>query len=126
MTNGEVASIGRLAHVDETSESTLGSPPIGSTMCYLVHMAAPEPINQRDLRMRSREIMDAVEHGDSYVVTRDGRAIGELIPLRHPVRFVSRDRFLTAWAGAEIIDADRFIADIDAVIDNEWADPYES
>ena len=39
-------------------------------------------ITQRDLRSRSREIMDAVEHGQSFTVTRDGRHIGELIPLQ--------------------------------------------
>ena len=37
-------------------------------------------ITQRDLRSRSREIMDAVEHGQSFIVTRDGHRIGELIP----------------------------------------------
>lgn len=50
----------------------------------------PEAITQRDLRTRSREIMDAVEHGRSFTVTRDGHRIGELIPLRRHRRFVSR------------------------------------
>ena len=35
---------------------------------------------QRDLRSRSREIMDAVERGESFTVTGDGYQIGELIP----------------------------------------------
>jgi prevent-host-death family protein len=50
-------------------------------------------ITQRDLRSRSREIMDAVEHGQSFTVTRDGHRIGELVPLRGRRRFVSRDEF---------------------------------
>jgi len=33
-------------------------------------------ISQRDLRMRSKEIMDAVEHGQSFTVTRDGQSVG--------------------------------------------------
>jgi hypothetical protein len=36
-----------------------------------VNTSLPE-ITQRDLRSRSREIMDAVEHGQSFTVTRDG------------------------------------------------------
>ena len=47
------------------------------------HAAQPE-ITQRDLRSRSKEIMDAVQRGQSFTVTRDGHRIGELIPLRAP------------------------------------------
>lgn len=54
--------------------------------------AHPE-ISQRDLRTKAREIMDAVEHGQSFTVTRDGHQIGELIPLRRRRRFVSRQEF---------------------------------
>lgn len=43
-------------------------------------MSGSEAISQRDLRFRSREIMDAVERGESFTVTRDGRGIAELIP----------------------------------------------
>ncbi|MCB1294737.1 MAG: type II toxin-antitoxin system prevent-host-death family antitoxin [Gordonia sp.] len=32
--------------------------------------------------MRSREIMDAVERGESFTVTRYGREIAELVPIR--------------------------------------------
>jgi prevent-host-death family protein len=49
-------------------------------------------ITQRDLRNRSKEIMDAVENGQAFTVTRDGHRIGELIPLRHR-RFVPRQEF---------------------------------
>ena len=45
-------------------------------------MSSQPEITQRDLRMRSKEIMDAVEHGQAFTVTRDGRSIGELVPLR--------------------------------------------
>ena len=55
-------------------------------------MRTPE-ITQRDLRSKSREIMDAVEHGQSFTVTRDGHQIGELIPIRRRRRFVSRQEF---------------------------------
>jgi antitoxin (DNA-binding transcriptional repressor) of toxin-antitoxin stability system len=60
--------------------------------------AYPE-ITQRDLRTSSREIMDAVEHGQSFTVTRDGHRIGELIPLRRRRRVV--DLMIAATAIAE-------------------------
>jgi prevent-host-death family protein len=82
-------------------------------------------ITQRDLRTRSREIMDAVEHGESFTVTRDGRRIGELIPLRHRSRFVSRQEFAVMSRNAPAINPDAFRADQDASQDNQAADPYD-
>ena len=42
-------------------------------------MSSQPEITQRDLRMRSKEIMDAVERGQAFTVTRDGHRIGELV-----------------------------------------------
>lgn len=75
--------------------------------------------------MRSREIMDAVEHGQSFTVTRDGRGIGELIPLRRTHRFVARDDFARASRNMPHVDPDRLRADIDAMIDPDQSDPFE-
>ena len=80
-------------------------------------------ITQRDLRNRSGEIMDAVEHGEKFIVTRSGNAIGELIPLRRR-RTVTREEFAARSANAPVIDVERFRADLDAVTDNEPRDPY--
>lgn len=88
-------------------------------------MGRTHDISQRDLRMRSREIMDAVERGESFTVTRDGREIGELIPLRRPVRFISRDVFARASRSLPLIDADSFTADLDAAVDDAPTDPFE-
>lgn len=88
-------------------------------------MGAAKEISQRDLRMRSREIMDAVESGESFTVTRDGRQIGELIPLRRPQRFVTRADFVQASRQLPVIDADRFRADIDAALDPGLDDPFQ-
>jgi prevent-host-death family protein len=68
-------------------------------------------ITQRDLRMRSKEIMDAVERGQAFTVTRDGHRIGELVPLRQRCRFVSRAEFAAMSRAAPAIDADAFRAD---------------
>jgi antitoxin (DNA-binding transcriptional repressor) of toxin-antitoxin stability system len=98
---------------------------LGSTGCYLEAMTSFPEISQRDLRTRSLEIMDAVEHGQSFTVTRDGHQIGELIPLRRRHRFVSRREFAAMSRNAPAIDLDAFRADQDALLDQEADDPYE-
>jgi prevent-host-death family protein len=82
-------------------------------------------ITQRDLRTKSREIMDAVEHGESFTVTRDGRRIGELIPLRQRRRFVPRQEFVAMSRNAPGIDLDAFRADQDTAFDHEAPNPYD-
>ena len=82
-------------------------------------------ITQRDLRTRSREIMDAVEHGQSFTVTRDGHRIGELIPLRQRRRFVPRQEFAAMSRNAPGLDVEAFRADQDAAADHEDGGAYE-
>jgi antitoxin (DNA-binding transcriptional repressor) of toxin-antitoxin stability system len=95
-----------------------------STRCDTVNMSMPE-VTQRDLRSRSREIMDAVEHGQSFTVTRDGHQIGELVPIRRKRRFVSRQEFTAMSRNAPGNNLDAFRADQDAAADHEDGDPYE-
>lgn len=86
---------------------------------------SPQPeITQRDLRNRSKEIMDAVQRGESFTVTRDGHQIGELIPLRRRRRFVSRGEFAAMSRSAPDISIEAFRADQDALADQETDDPY--
>lgn len=82
-------------------------------------------ITQRDLRSRSREIMDAVEHGQSFTVTRDGYRIGELIPLRRRRMFVTRQEFIAMSRNAPDVDLEAFRADQDAAVYHETSSPYE-
>jgi prevent-host-death family protein len=87
-------------------------------------MSAQPEITQRDLRIRSKEIMDAVENGQAFTVTRDGHRIGELIPLRRRRRFVPRQEFATMSGTAAMVDTDAFRADQEASADHHLADPY--
>ncbi|WP_067966592.1 type II toxin-antitoxin system Phd/YefM family antitoxin [Mycolicibacter icosiumassiliensis] len=87
-------------------------------------MPAQPEITQRDLRNRSKEIMDAVQHGQSFTVTRDGHQIAELIPLRQRRRFVSRTEFAAMSRGAPGISLDAFRADQDVTADQDADDPY--
>ncbi|MFJ9035733.1 type II toxin-antitoxin system Phd/YefM family antitoxin [Streptomyces sp. NPDC102406] len=87
-------------------------------------MTAQPEITQRDLRTRSKEIMDAVQGGQAFTVTRDGHRVGELIPLRRRRRFVPRAEFAAMSRTAPDISVDAFRADQDAVIEQELDDPY--
>jgi len=82
-------------------------------------MSSYPEITQRDLRNRSREIMDAVERGQSFTVTRDGHRIGELIPLRRGRRYVTRQDFAAMSRNAPAGDLESFRADQDAAADQE-------
>ena len=88
-------------------------------------MTSQPEITQRDLRNRSKEIMDAVERGQAFTVTRDGHRIGELIPLRRRRRFVTREEFATMSRGAPSIDLDAFRADQEAALDPRTTDRYD-
>ncbi|MBM9510458.1 type II toxin-antitoxin system Phd/YefM family antitoxin [Actinacidiphila acididurans] len=87
-------------------------------------MTAQPEITQRDLRNRSREIMDAVENGQSFTVTRDGHRIGELIPLRRRRRFVPRGEFAAMSRTASDVSLEAFRDDQDATAEQETDDPY--
>ncbi|MCP3804262.1 prevent-host-death protein [Allokutzneria sp. A3M-2-11 16] len=88
-------------------------------------MSVQPEITQRDLRSRSKEIMDAVEGGNAFTVTRDGHQIGELIPLRRRRRFVSRAQFASVSRKAAPVDIEAFRLDQEAAIDQDHGDPYE-
>ncbi|MEJ7798576.1 MAG: hypothetical protein WKF42_08760 [Solirubrobacteraceae bacterium] len=62
--------------------------------------------------------MRALDAGESFTVTRNGVAVGELIPVLHR-RFVSRDSALRAFRHAAPLDGERFRADLDRLIDQD-------
>lgn len=76
-------------------------------------MSAQPEITQRDLRNKSKEIMDAVQNGKAFTVTRDGHRIGELIPLRRRRRFVPREEFSAMSRSAPDMSLDAFRDDQD-------------
>jgi prevent-host-death family protein len=73
-------------------------------------------ITQRELRNDSGAILREVESGRTVIVSRNGTPIGELRPIRRR-RFVPRALIADAAARAARIDARRFRADLDAVVD---------
>ena len=88
-------------------------------------MTGQPEITQRDLRNKSREIMDAVENGQAFTVTRDGHRIGELIPLRRRRRFVPRQEFAAMSRSAPGVDIDTFRADQQAAPEDVMDSPFD-
>ena len=79
-------------------------------------MARMTELTQRRLRNDSGEIMRALDRGESFIITRNGVAVGELRPLRQR-RFVPIDEVVEMFAGAPHIDYEQFRADVDAILD---------
>jgi prevent-host-death family protein len=75
-------------------------------------------ITQRELRNGSGDVMRALDRGEAFVVTRNGVPVGELVPVRAR-QFISADAAVAAFAGAPVIEPDRFRADVDAVLDHD-------
>jgi len=73
-----------------------------------------ETITQRELRNDSGEIMRRLDHGETFIVTRNGTPVGELTPMRRH-RFVATDAVVAMFRNAPAVDAQRFRADHAAV-----------
>ena len=83
-------------------------------MCYSRCMN--RIVTQRELRNQSAAVLREVEAGRTIIVSRNGTPVAELRPVRLR-RFVPRATLEEAMARAPRVDADRFRADLDAVID---------
>jgi antitoxin (DNA-binding transcriptional repressor) of toxin-antitoxin stability system len=67
--------------------------------------------------------MDAVEAGTSFIVTRDSRPMGQLIPLRR--RFVTRAQFAESSRYAANPDLKQFRDDAADYLTADMDDPYD-
>jgi len=73
-------------------------------------------ITQRELRNDSGAVLREVQAGRTLIVTRNGVPVAELRPVP-PRRFVPRAVIADAARRAPRVDAARFRADLDAVVD---------
>jgi len=74
-----------------------------------------DEVTVRELRNRGGKVLDRVEAGETLTVTRNGRPVAELRPLRKPP--MDAATFLARWRRLPPVDPDRFRRDIDSVID---------
>lgn len=72
------------------------------------------PISQRELRNDSGDILRRVDHGETFIVTRNGAPVAELRPM-HRHRFVAAETVVAAFRGAPAVDTERFRSDLDAI-----------
>jgi len=83
-------------------------------MCY--DWVMRKTITQRELRNDSGAVLREVQAGQTLIVTRNGVPVAELRPVP-PRRFVPRTVIADAALRAPRVDAARFRADLDTVVD---------
>ena len=89
-------------------------------------------ITQRELTARSKAVLDDVEAGETYHITRNGVEIAEVRPLSTRRRFVPVDELQRKWSSAPPVDharmraeADRFFGSEDRIGEGD-EDPWDS
>lgn len=80
-------------------------------------------VTQRELRNDSGKIMRALDGGEDFLVTRNGKPVGELVPYRRR-QFVPTKQIVAAFANTPSIDYERLRADLDAVVDQDPTPRY--
>ena len=69
----------------------------------------------RELRNQGGRVLDRVVAGERVTITRDGEPVAELVPIaRKPL---SASAVVARFRKLPPVDAERFRADIDAIID---------
>jgi prevent-host-death family protein len=73
-------------------------------------------VSIRDLRNRGGQVLDRVAAGEHLTVTKDGKPVAELRPIRSPRLRASA--LLRRWASIPSVDPDALRRDLDAAIDS--------
>ena len=74
-----------------------------------------DTVTIRELRNHGGDVVDRVEAGERVTVTRDGRPVAELRPLRS--RGMPVAMLLERWRRLPAVEADSLRRDIDAALD---------
>lgn len=84
-----------------------------------------QTITERELRDEIGRTLRAAEHGESFIVTRNGTPIARLTPIADESPFVCAETMRTSATGLPEVDFDRFRRDLDESTDGEFRDHYE-
>jgi prevent-host-death family protein len=71
-------------------------------------------VSIRELRNQGGEIVDRAASGEQITITRSGRPVAELRPLRPPL---SAEALLARWKRLPMVDPDALRADVDSLLD---------
>ena len=74
-----------------------------------------DTVTIRELRNHGGDVVDRVEAGERVTVTRDGRPVAELRPLR--ARGIAAQTLMDRWRRLPAVEADALRRDIDAALD---------
>ncbi|MGQ0608632.1 MAG: type II toxin-antitoxin system Phd/YefM family antitoxin [Chloroflexota bacterium] len=74
-----------------------------------------DSVTIRDLRNHGGDVVERVEAGEHVTVTRDGRPVAELRPVRSPG--IAAVALLERWRRLPVVDVDALRRDIDAAVD---------
>jgi prevent-host-death family protein len=72
-------------------------------------------VTMRELRNKGAEVIERVERGETLTVTRNGRPVAELSPIRR--RFPDTATLIERYRSLPRVDYQRFRADIDELFD---------
>lgn len=72
-------------------------------------------VSIRDLRNHGGEVVDRAQRGERLIITRSGKPVAELLPIRRAP--VPLDELRKRWARLPDVDPAALRNDIDAVID---------
>jgi len=75
-------------------------------------------ITQRELRNDSAQVMDRVEAGQNFLLTRRGRVVAQIVPVRGPSSTVATADLVAGLRGMPRLDAVALRADADAFFDD--------
>ena len=75
-------------------------------------------ITQRELRNQSGKIMRELDEGETFVVTRNGVPVGELLPLRRH-RFVAAETAVAVFRAAPPVDYEGLRADLNTAVSQD-------
>ena len=73
-------------------------------------------VTVRELRNHGGEVVDRATRGEQITITRSGRPVAELRPLRPPL---SAEALLSRWRRLPAVDPAALRADLDQVLDAE-------
>ena len=76
-----------------------------------------DTITIRELRNRGGEVIDRVAAGERLTVTRDGRPVAELRPIRRPG--LPARLLIERWSRLPTVDPLRLRDDLDAILDQD-------
>ena len=74
-----------------------------------------DEVSIRDLRNHGGDVLNRVIAGEHLTVTRDGRRVAELRPLRRPAQ--PARALLQRWSRLPPVNTEEFRSDLDAVLD---------